>query len=130
MMKAKEVVLAYAEALGKGDVATAFSHFSPNVVWYQPGSNRFSGAKQGSDAIGKMIGGMMDISQGTFALSPTGDLMVNGDLVAMPLRFTGKIADRNLDMQGIDLFKVEEGKITAVWLFSENQTEEDNFWGS
>jgi len=72
---------------------------------------------------------MMETSKGTFALAPNGDLMVNGDLVDMPLRFSGTIEDRKMDMAGIDLFKVENEKITEVWLFSEDQEAENVFWG-
>lgn len=128
-MTAKEVIMAYAEALGKGDVPTAFSFFCEEVQWHQPGNNQFSGLKKGADEIGKMIGAMMEVSKGTFALTPNGNLMVNGNLVAMPLRFSGTIDDRKMDMAGIDLFKVEAGKITEIWLFSEDQEAEDTFWG-
>jgi len=33
-----------------------------------------------------------------------------------------------MKMKGIDLFKVENNKITEVWLFSDSQTDEDQFW--
>ncbi|HEX8015247.1 MAG TPA: nuclear transport factor 2 family protein [Flavobacterium sp.] len=128
-MTAIEVILAYAEALGKGDIPTAFSHFSPDVKWNQPGANQFSGLKKGADEIGKMLGGMMEISKGSFALHPNGNIMANGDLVAMPVRFSGNNDDRKIDMSGIDLFKVEKGKITDIWLFSDDQNIEDIFWG-
>lgn len=128
-MTAIEVVIAYGEALGKGDIPTAFSYFSDNVKWHQPGDNQFSGLKNGANEIGKMIAGMMEVSKGTFALTPNGNLMVNGELVAMPLRFSGTIEDRKMDMNGIDLFKVENGKITEVWLFSGDQEAENTFWG-
>jgi hypothetical protein len=55
--------------------------------------------------------------------------MVNDNLVAMPLRFSGTNDDRNMDISGLDLFKVEAGKITEVWLFSDDQEAEDAFWG-
>lgn len=128
-MTAKEIVSAYAEALGKGDIPTAFSFFSEDVQWHQLGNHRFSGLKKGAEEIGKMIGEMMEVSKGTFALAPNGNLMVNGNLIAMPLRFSGTIDDRSMAMPGIDLFKVEAGKITAVWLFSDDQEAEDTFWG-
>jgi len=128
-MTAKEIVVAYADALSKGDVRAAFSFFSAEVQWHQPGNNQFSGLKKGADEIGKMIGGMMEVSKGTFALKPNGNIMANGDLVAMPLRFSGAIDDRTMDMPGIDLFKVKEGKITEVWMFSDDQNAEDIFWG-
>lgn len=128
-MMPREIVLAYLEALGKGDIPTAFSFFSPNAQWHQPGSHQFSGVKSGIDAIGKMLGGMMEATQGTFALKPNGNLMVNGNMAALPVRFSGTIEDRKIDMTGVDLFEVQEGKVTGVWLFSEDQDLEDEFWG-
>lgn len=125
----REIVLAYLEALGKGDIPTAFSFFSPNAKWHQPGSHQFSGVKSGIEAIGKMLGGMMEATQGTFVLKPNGNLMVNGNRAALPVRFSGTIEDRKIDMTGVDLFEVQEGKVTGVWLFSEDQDLEDEFWG-
>lgn len=128
-MMPKEIISAYLEALGKGDVGAAFSLFSPEAQWHQPGTHQFSGVKSGVEAIGKMLGGMMEATQGTFVLKPNGNLMVNGNMAALPVRFTGTIEDRNIDMTGIDLFEVNEGKITSVWLFSGDQELEDKFWG-
>jgi ketosteroid isomerase-like protein len=128
-MKPKEVVVAYAEALGKGDVPAAFSFLSTKAKWHQPGTHQFSGIKNGTDEIGKMLGGMMEAAKGTFALKPSGNVMVNGNFVVMPVRFSGTIGDRTIDMTGIDLFEVREGKITGVWLFSDDQEVEDTFWG-
>ena len=125
----EEIISAYLEALGKGDVGVAFSYFNPDAQWHQPGSHQFSGLKSGVGEIGKMLGGMMEVTRGTFVLKPNGNLMVNGNRAALPVRFTGTIDDRNIDMTGVDLFEVNEGKITAVWLFSDDQDVEDHFWG-
>jgi ketosteroid isomerase-like protein len=127
-MTAKEVVEAYLIALSKGDIPTAFSHFSPNAKWHQPGIHQFAGIKNGIDEISKMLGGMMEATKGTFALKPNGNIMVNGNFVTIPVRFSGTIDDRKINMTGTDLFEVKEGKITGVWLFSENQDVEDAFW--
>lgn len=128
-MTPKEVVMAYAQALGKGDITTAFSFFNPTAKWNQPGNNQFSGTKNGTDKIGEMLGGMMEVTNGTFAVNPNGNLTVNGNLVIMPVRFTGKLEDRNIDMAGFDLFDIQDGKIEEVWLFSDDQKLEDEFWG-
>lgn len=128
-MKPQEIVLAYAESLEKGDIPKAFSFFSTDAKWNQPGNNQFSGVKNGAEGIGKMIGGMMEISQGTFAVKPNGNLMTNGNFVIMPVKFTGKINERSIDMPGIDLFEIKDEKIVNIWLFSDNQIVEDEFWG-
>lgn len=129
-MTALTTVVNYLTALDKGDIPTAFSAFAEDVKWHQPGNNKFSGLKIGAGQIGEMIGQMMADTQGSFTLAPNGNLMVNGNLVACPVRFSGKKADGSqMDMTGIDLFEVVDGKIQTVWLFSEDQTAEDAFWG-
>lgn len=128
-MTAKEVVEAYSEALSKGDIPTAFSHFSPNAKWHQPGKNKFSGTQSGLEAIGKMLSDMMGATQGSLVVKPTGQLMVNGNFVSCPVRFSAKSSNNSMEMNGNDLFEVVDGKIVQVWLFSEDQDVEDEFWG-
>ena len=36
--------------------------------------------------------------------------------------------DEKLNDPGIDLFKIEDGKIQEVWTFAQYQTVEDKFW--
>ncbi|MEB2777356.1 nuclear transport factor 2 family protein [Algoriphagus sp. D3-2-R+10] len=123
-----EVVDAYNIALSKEDIPTVFSYFSPDANWHQPGNNQFYGTKKGLDAIGTMLSDMMGATQGTLVIKPTGAMMANGNLVSFPVRFSGKSGDKTVDMNGVDLFEVVDGKITNVWLFSEDQPEEDKFW--
>lgn len=127
-MTAKEVVESYSIALSKGDIPTAFSHFSPNVKWHQPGSNKFSGTLTGLETIGKMLSEMMAMTQSTLIIKPAGAMMVNGNFVSCPVRFSAKSGDKSFEMNGNDLYEVVDGKIVQVWLFSEDQITEDLFW--
>ncbi len=127
-MTVKEVVEAYSIALSKGDIPTAFSYFSPDAKWHQPGNNKFSGIKSGLDIIGKMLGDMMGATQGSLVIKPTGAMMVNGNFVSCPIRFSAKNGNKTVDMAGNDLYEVVDGKIAQVWLFSEDQPAEDEFW--
>lgn len=120
----------YFDALGRGDIPTVMAQFSDTVVWHQPGDNQFSGIHHGSDGVGALLGGMMAVSEGSFHLSVTGPSMVNGELVAVPIRFTGSRADATMDMAGVDLLTVRDGRIVDVRLFSEDGAAEDRFWGS
>ena len=129
-MTAIEVVTAYSVALSQGDIPTAFSHFSPDAKWHQPGTHQFAGTKAGLESIGKMLSDMMAVTQGSLVINPTGALMSNENLVSFPVHFTGKIGDKTVDMNGVDLFEVVDGKIVQVWLFSEDQAAEDEFWGN
>lgn len=120
---------AYFGALSTGDVPTAMSLLSPEVVWHQPGANQFSGDHVGIDGVGALLGGMMEASAGSFQLAVAGAAMVNGELVAVPVRFSGKRDNASMDMAGVDLLTVRDGKIVAVHLFSEDGAAEDAFWG-
>lgn len=128
-MKAEKIVEAYSEALSKGDVGKAFSHFNPKAKWHQPGENKFSGTHTGLEAIGEMLSGMMDATRGSLVIKPTGPLMVNGNLISSPVRFSAKSDEKSVEMNGNDLYEVRDGKIVQVWLFSEDQDAEDSFWG-
>jgi ketosteroid isomerase-like protein len=129
-MTKKEVVGAYATALGSGDVPKAFSFFSEDVTWHQPGENVFSGIKHGAKEIGEMFGKMMEVTEGSLAIVPAGDLMECGHFVAAPVRFSAKNGHKKMEMGGVDLYEVSGGKITNIWLFSESQDKEDAFWGT
>jgi uncharacterized protein len=78
-MTAKEIVEAYSIALSKGDIPTAFSYFSPDAKWHQPGKHQYAGTKTGLEAIGKMLGDMMGATQGSLVINPTGSMMENGN---------------------------------------------------
>jgi uncharacterized protein len=119
----------YFDALRSGDAPGAMALFAPDVVWHQPGSNRFSGVHRGPAQVGDMLGDMMEVSQGTFQLAVTGPPMPNGDRVAVPVRFSGTRDGARMDMAGLDLLTVRDGSIVEVALFSEDGSAEDAFWG-
>jgi ketosteroid isomerase-like protein len=123
------VATQYYEAMSAGDIPTATGLFAPDIAWHQPGANRFSGVRDSAAAVGEMIGGQMAVSEGTFALEFTGGPMVNGDLAAFPVRFSGKREGASMSMDGIDVLRVADGKIAEMWLFSADQDAEDAFWG-
>lgn len=123
------VAATYFDALGRGDMPTVMAQFDENVVWHQPGANQFSGDHAGIGGVGALLGGMMETSQGTFQLAVTGPAMANGELVAVPVRFTGQREDVSMDMAGVDLLTVRDGRIVEVHLFSEDGAAEDDFWG-
>ncbi len=126
-----DVVAAYFIALAEGRIDDALACFDTDVRWHQPGANRFSGTHHGPEAVAVLLGGMATVSEGTFAVAPVGPLMANGELVAAPVRFTGRrSAGATLDQGGIDLLTVREGRIVEVSLFSADPVEEDAFWGA
>ena len=124
-----DIAKTYIKAVQTGDQATLGSIISPDVIWHQPGKNRFSGTHQGMANVGPMLGAMMEVSKGTFAITRADHYMANGDWVAITLEFAGEANGIQLKQPGADLIRIEGGKIVEVRLFSSDQAQEDAFWG-
>ncbi len=124
-----DIAKSYIKAAQTGDQALLASLVSPDVIWHQPGNNQFSGTHKGLPAVGAMLGKMMAVSRGTFALYGADRFMVNGDMVAINLSFKGQRDGVKLDQPGVDLLRIENGKIVEVRLFSSDPAQEDAFWG-
>ncbi|MBY3223282.1 nuclear transport factor 2 family protein [Rhizobium laguerreae] len=120
---------AYIKAVQTGDQGMLGELLSPQVIWHQPGNNQFSGTKNGIAEFGAMMGAMMAKSGGSFAITHAHRYLANGDLVAIEIEFAGQREGAKVDQPGIDLLRVQDGKIVEVWLFSSDPEEEDRFWG-
>ncbi|WP_202919511.1 nuclear transport factor 2 family protein [Saccharothrix deserti] len=119
----------YVDALSAKDFATVGALFTDDAVWHQPGDNRLSGTDHGRTEVDQVIDATMIISEGTFELAVTGAPMVNGTMVAVPVRFSAQRNGTELAQDGIDVLRIEGDRIVEVWLFSAVQDAEDAFWG-
>ena len=128
-MNTIDIAKAYIKAVQTNDQATLGGIISPDVIWHQPGKNRFSGTHRGMAAVGPMLGAMMEVSKGTFAITRADHYMANGDWVAITNEFAGEANGIKLKQPGVDLIRIEGGKIVEVKLFSSDQKQEDAFWG-
>ena len=124
-----DIAKTYIKAVQTGDQATLGSIISPDVIWHHPGKNQFSGTHRGMAAVGSILGKMMEVSKGTFAITRADHYMANGDWVAITLEFAGEANGIKLKHPGVDLIRIEGGKIVEVRLFSSDQAQEDTFWG-
>lgn len=123
------LVEGYFEALGKGELDKLGVLFADDVVWHQPGGGALSGTYRGKRALFGLFGKFMHISGGSFHIDKVTSLMGNGDLVTATLHFQAEKTNHKIAMNGVDLMRIENGKIKEVWLFSEDQSAEDAFWG-
>lgn len=128
-MSTVTTVRKYFDALAVNDLDTVAALLAPEVVWHQPGANRFSGEKKSRDEVFAMIGGMMESSRGTFRIDRVENLMANGDLVAATIHFVAERDGATLALDGVDLLRVVDGLIVEAWLFGADQSVEDAFWG-
>lgn len=118
----------YNEALIKGDFATLFETMVDDIKWHQPGNNPLSGVIIGKQALGEHLGKFVKKSNGTFKVI-TNWVSSSDCFVAANVTFVAEHSNEDkLNMNGIDLFRIENGQIQEVWLFSSEQAIEDEFW--
>lgn len=117
----------YTEALSKGDFDGVFEMMSDNIKWHMGGENSLSGVIVGKQALAERLNEFAKRSNGTFKVI-TNWAASNDFFVAASVVSVAKRGGKKLDNPGIDLFKIEHGKIQEVWTFGEKQEEEDEFW--
>ena len=117
----------YTEALSRGDFEAAFETMADTIVWYMGGESSLSGIIKGKQALGERLGEFAKRSNGTFRVmtewAASNDCFVAASVVSLAEKGNEKLND-----PGIDLFKIEDGKIQEVWTFAQYQTVEDKFW--
>ena len=123
-----EVVQGYFDSLARGDLQKLGSLLADNIVWHQPGKGALSKTYQGKAEVFTLFGKFMEISEGSFRINRVDSIMANGNLVTATLHFSAKNKYGEIAMNGVDLMKIEDGKIKEVFLFSADQEAEDRFW--
>lgn len=117
----------YAEALSRGDFEAVFETISDDIVWHMGGESALSGVIVGKQELGERLGEFAKRSNGTFRImmnwAASNDCFVAASVVSLAER-----EGERLNNPGIDLFRIENGKIREVWTFAEYQEVEDKFW--
>jgi ketosteroid isomerase-like protein len=128
--QAKQTVSDFLMAVQQGDLEKLAMLIHPEVIWEQPGNSRISGTKHSSAEVFQMVGSMFALSGNTLTLSDIGPITVHGNHVACQLHWTAsQVSGKELDVTNIDIYRVEEGKITGVKIYTADQQQEDLFWG-
>ncbi len=122
-----QVFNTYTEALSRGDFEAAFETMADTIVWHMGGESSLSGLIKGKQALGERLGEFVKRSNGTFRVmtewAASNDCFVAASVVSLAEK-----GNEKLNNPGIDLFKIEDGKIQEVWTFAQYQTVEDKFW--
>ncbi len=101
----------------------------PDMTWSQPGSNLVSGRKISAGEVFQMVGKMFELSANTLSLAEIKVLAANGNQVACLLRWTAtKPSGEKLDVENIDVYTIEEGKIREAIIFTTDIDQENAFW--
>jgi ketosteroid isomerase-like protein len=125
-----QVVKDFLTAYREKDHEKFASLLHPDVVWIQPGDNNVSGVKTSKEELFQMGGKMKALSAQTLTLTDVKYFSANGNTVVCILHWkavqpTGIL----LDVDNIDVYTVENGKIIMAKIFSEDILKENKFWG-
>jgi ketosteroid isomerase-like protein len=125
-----EVVKEFFDAYRNHNREKVAALLHPEVVWIQPGDNRLAGVKKSREevlAMGKQMG---ELSAKTIQLAEIRITNTNGSSVACVLRWKAvQPTGKTLDVENVDIYTIENGKIVSVKIFSADLEQENSFWG-
>jgi len=117
------------EAFAARDVPTLVELLDENVVWHNPGNNLLSGEFSGRDEVLSMFARNLQLTQGTGSFQIHDVLASDRHVVSLlQARVSRPDAGKHLDVKEMHVFHISRGKIREVWVFSEDQRLNDQFW--
>ena len=115
------------DAFVKGDIPAVLEAFSPDIRWHISGRSGLAGEYHGHDAVLGFFGQLMERSAGSFRLELV-DVLGSADHVVALTRETGDRNGRHLDVQGVHVWRVADGKAHEFRGITDDQYAEDEFW--
>lgn len=116
------------EAFARGDMAEVKAVLADDIVWHVPGSGRLAGDYAGLEAVFAFLaeaGGPPDTTHFSFDVR---NIIADGDFVSMFVHYHHERADEIFDQDGIELFRIEAGKIKEFWAFIRDSRSFDAFF--
>ena len=114
-------------ALERGDVPTALSFYSDDVVFHYPGHNPLAGDHRGKAAVLRLLGRVMEMTAGRFR-PEVHDILASDSHAAALVTVRAERNGRQAEWRSVDLFHVREGKLTEHWVHEVDQEVVDRFW--
>ncbi|MDP2675127.1 MAG: nuclear transport factor 2 family protein [Dehalococcoidia bacterium] len=115
------------EAFASGDIAALTDMFAEDMVWHVPGNNLISGEHKGRDAVFAVFAKTMELTGGTFKID-LHDIVANDEHTVSLSRASASRQGKQLDLPGVDIYHIRNGKVTEWWSFVEDQRLDDEFW--
>ena len=122
-------IIAYQQAMATGDVVAGRSVFRDDVIYVVPGTNLFSGAYHGPDAVMGYFGKLMGETGGSYAIDAM-QWLVCGDKVLLETKNSATRAGTSLAWDEAILFVFVDGKKARIDLFQADQAAVDAFFAA
>ncbi|CAN5743991.1 hypothetical protein BH23ACT5_BH23ACT5_21610 [soil metagenome] len=115
------------EAFAKGDMETMNDVLADEVVWHVGGNNILSGDYEGKEAVFGFFGRLAQETGGSLK-NNIHDMLANDEHGVALVTQTATRGGKSLDERAVQVFHMQDGKLTEFWAFPEDQTAFDDFW--
>jgi ketosteroid isomerase-like protein len=122
-----DLLAAHLEALSRGDIVTAMSFYSDDVVFHYPGRNPLSGDYFGKEQVLALLGRVMQLTNGSFR-PEVHDILASDDHVAALVTVRAVGDGTPVEWTSVDLFHIREGRLSEHWVHEVDQEVVDLFW--
>jgi ketosteroid isomerase-like protein len=109
-----EMVRRAHQAFKEGDQETVQELFAEDIVWRVPGRSQAATTDHGMEEVFENFGELVDLTEGTYAAEGTDYLGGEDHGIAMA-HVTAERDGKELDLDEIVIFNIEDEKLTEAW---------------
>lgn len=112
-------------AFAAGDLDTLRGMFADDIVWHSGGNNStLSGDYKGIDETFGLFGTLFQETGGTFR-NEIQHILADDDYAAAMVEMHAERNGKTFDGQGMNLFRMEDGKVKEAWVFGRDTSKLD-----
>ncbi len=109
------------DAFSRGDMDAVRGFWSDDVVYHFSGSSVLAGDHKGKDGVLAFFGKVAELTAGTFRIVGVHAVLANDDHVVALLHLTASRQGRELSWNDVNVYHVDDGRITEAWIHSTDQ---------
>jgi ketosteroid isomerase-like protein len=114
-------------AFGTGDLPTLSELFADDVIWHVGGRSSITADYKGKGEVLGFFGRLAQETGGTFRLD-LHDVLANDEHAIGLVKTAAERQGRTLDDNGVQVFHIEDGKVTESWFHPGDEYATDEFW--
>jgi uncharacterized protein len=115
-------------AFDKGDFAVLNDGFAADLVWHEGGRNQLTGDHRGREAVFRLFGKLMELTEGSFHLEVHGVLADDEHAVAL-VGYSASRGARSVKASAVDVMRLRDGKVVEGWTLHADQYAFDEVFG-
>jgi len=120
----------YMAAARSGDFSAAYRFYSDDIVGHVPGRSQFAGELRGRDAVIGYVETARALSHSAEVELELVDMLASEERVALIVREVFHLPSGDVEIGRSNVYRVQDGKITEIWVYEANQYEVDTLFAA